>query len=307
MGKFEQDEISLRPGELLSAGQFRVDKPMTAGGFAIIYEGTRIADGAPVAIKTLRGNARKLDPVAYQRFEREAAVIEHLDHPNIVRTLGFGKTASGALYMVLERLDGYTLLDIMFHEPIDEEFVKEILGQTLRALVYAHEKSIIHRDIKPANLIVCRANEYHPYEEGTIKLLDFGFAKVLSDIEGDSNAPLTLVGQAVGTPGYLAPETLKKGEVTPAADVYALGVIAFELLTAQRAFAGEGVARAINQVEGRRTAIPDSVVVGELMPIVDRMMERKVKHRFADASEVLAALEGEQPTPQKRKWYRFGL
>ncbi|OIP43345.1 MAG: hypothetical protein AUK47_02925 [Deltaproteobacteria bacterium CG2_30_63_29] len=306
MAEFEPNDVFLRPGELLSTGTFRVDKPMTAGGFAIIYEGTRLADGAPVAIKTLRSNARMFDPVAYQRFEREAAVIEHLDHPNIVRTLGFGKTAAGALYMVLERLDGYTLLDIMFKEPLDEEFVREILGQTLNALVYAHDQHIIHRDIKPANLIICRANEYPPYEEGTLKLLDFGFAKVLREIEGDSNAPLTLVGQAVGTPGYMAPETLKMGEVTPAADLYSLGTIAYELLTAQRAFEGEGIKRAINQAEGRRTPVPERLSESKLMPIVDRMMERKVKNRFANAREVLAALEGSTPKI-KRKWYRFGF
>ena len=294
-------EAVLSIGEKIHNGAFQVENALTTGAFAVIYGGTRLADGLPVAIKTLNKNAEDLDPMAVKRFEQEAAVIAHLDHPNIVKLLAFGQTPSGAMYLVLERLNGDTLHQIIYQGRTEDRVVMRIMRQLLEAVEYAHRELIVHRDLKPANIIVTKP--WRRGEEAEVKILDFGFAKILGDMDWKAGVPLTLANQAVGTPGYVAPETLTTGEVTPAADLYAVGVVAFELLTGDRAFKGSGVELAIAQVEGRRLPVSVEISDNPLFPLIDKLMAPTPDGRFANATEALAALEAVSHPPRKRrKW-----
>ncbi|OIP44575.1 MAG: hypothetical protein AUK47_00725 [Deltaproteobacteria bacterium CG2_30_63_29] len=307
----------LKQGQIL-ANTIRVDSPVGAGGFALIYTGFRLDDQAAVIIKALRADAEDVDPVAVKRFIREAAVAAQLEHPNIVRTLSFGQTRDNVLYIVLERLNGQTLANAMFEEPVEPELVHELLRQMLSALSYAHSHGIVHRDIKPSNLFVCapgHRGSTGELEEDTVKLLDFGFVKVLKMQEkpGAQRSgfyePLTKVGQAVGTPGYMAPEVLRGQEATHLVDLYAVGVLAYELLTGKAAFDGVGLERAMNQMSSKPTPPPLELAKLPLFAIVWKLIEANPKKRYQSAADALADLAriDDVPAPEKkgRGWLGF--
>lgn len=299
----------LQKGQVL-AGKYQVSKPIAAGGYALVYSAERIDDGHNVVIKALREEAFNIDPSAVDRFIREAAVATHLDHPNIVKLLDFGQTRDKVLYIVMEHLHGAPLSDLMFHGPSTPALVENVLKQVLDALSYAHGRGVVHRDIKPSNIFLCRRDALKPGEvlgeKDLIQLLDLGFAKVLKSNDPTFSRPLTVAGQQVGTPGYMAPELLRNtGNVSPLIDLYAVGIIGYELLTGQPAFAGRGIQRALAQVNTVPEKPKDDVCNYPIYSVVKRLMARNPSRRYSSAADALRAIEGLSDDPRNRSWSPF--
>jgi len=290
-----QDE-PLEPGRVLG-GAFRIDEPFSRGTFGSVYKAVRLEDGLEVVAKALREDAGRADPSAVDRFIREAAVAAMLDHPNVVRTLNFGKTRDNVLYIILERLHGATLIEAMYDHRTPPDVTREVVRQMLAGLDYAHGLGIVHRDIKPSNVFVCNPEHRSAYgqlEGDMVKLLDFGFVKVLDPPNEILAKSLTLAGHVVGTPGYIAPELMAPDEkpiVTPAADLYSTGIIGYELLTGQKAFTGEGIQRALKQLKEEPQPPPDDLADEPLLRVLRKLFVRSLDGRYQSAREALEDLE----------------
>lgn len=279
-------------GEVVD-GRYRIGWVLDTGGYALVYEGERLEDGAEVVVKALRRRVVEIDPAAVERFRREAKLAAELRHPNIVAVLDYGQTASGILYTVMERLYGHALSQVMYTKPAPPEDVRCILVQVLEALGAAHDQGIVHRDIKPSNVFLCAPEDDWPEgEEYRVKVLDFGLSKGLWGNRSTFCDPLTEVGQQVGTPGYLAPEMLQlAGVVTPQSDLYAVGLLGYELLTAEPAFEGTGMTAARNQLMSEPKPPPPAVRHLPLFRVIRTLIARDPADRYLSAVEAIHDLE----------------
>jgi serine/threonine-protein kinase len=276
-----------------------VGRPFAEGGYAVVFAAERVSDGLPLVIKALKEDASQADPVAVQRFIREAEVASKLVHPNIVRTFSIGQTRDGVLYMVMERLEGKPLVKLMYKRPLGLAVTKSVLEQVLTGLESAHAQGVVHRDIKPSNVFVCERQRHDDPHIGVCKLLDFGFVKLLPHSEVTpshgferSEQPLTVVGQRVGTPGYMAPEMLLKGVVTVKTDLYSLGVMAYEMLSAKLAFSGTPLERARQQMLGEPEPLPETLRKLAISQFIERLMAKNPEQRPASARAALDELQG---------------
>ncbi len=202
-------------------GRYRIDEPIGEGGMAVVYRGYDLVLNRPVAIKVLRGQFAA-DASFLRRFEREAQAAARLSHPNIVSVYDVGRD-DGTRYIVMEYVPGKTLKQLILERaplPLDEAI--HIVRQVAAALDYAHQHGLVHRDIKPQNILVD--------ERGFVKVTDFGIAKGLADVS------LTEAGFGMGTVHYVSPEQARGEPATPASDVYALGLVLYEMLTGRLPF-----------------------------------------------------------------------
>jgi serine/threonine-protein kinase len=282
----------LRNGQVV-AGRYAVGNVLDRGGYAVVYEATSQADGAPVVVKALRAGVLEIDPAAVERFKRESKLASELHHPNIVEILDWGQTDDGVLYTVMERLYGYALNQVIYQKPAPAEEVRKILSQVLAALSVAHDLGVVHRDIKPSNIFLCEPEEdWGPEEEYRVKVLDFGLSKGVWGNRATFCTPLTADGQSVGTPGYLAPEMLHDlGITTPQVDLYAVGLLGYELLTAEPAFEGTGIAAAYNQLTQDPKPPPPQVRRLPLFRIIKQLIERDPVDRYLSAVDAISDLE----------------
>lgn len=275
---------------------YRVDRLIGEGGFGQVWRATR-TDGTLVAIKILHLELIRSND-ALTRFDRELTAIERLHHRHVVRAFDRGTLPDGRPYLVLEYIDGPSLRDVI-HErgSLAPAEMLAILGPLAEALATAHELGLVHRDVKASNVILGHdANGPRPV------LLDFGLVKLL-----DSEGPgLTSSRSMLGTPAAMAPEQMKGQAVTPRTDVYALGLLAFHMLTGAPAFGGTpGVVQSYLQVHGPRPRPSAKVDVDPAIdePIVKALAPDPAA-RFATARELLDALraviapEGAQPGDQ---------
>ncbi len=282
---------------LSSAAQFpvvdgyRIDRLIGEGGFGQVWRATRTSDGALVAIKILHLELVRSND-ALTRFDRELTAIERLDHRHVVRALDRGTLADGRPYLVLEYIDGPSLRDVI-HErgslpPTEMLAILEPLGE---ALATAHELDLVHRDVKASNVILG-----HDTKGPRPVLLDFGLVKLL-DAEGPG---LTSSRSMLGTPAAMAPEQMKGQPVTARTDVYALGLLAFHMLTGAPAFGGTpGVVQSYLQVHGPRPR-PSSKV--DIDPAIDEPILKALAPdpaaRYASPRELVEALRQIiQPAP----------
>jgi serine/threonine protein kinase/uncharacterized protein YecT (DUF1311 family) len=199
------------------------------GGMAAVYLARHRASGKLVAIKAIR--ARYVDdPDAIQRFAREARTVAELDHPNIVCTEAIEQIGDRAVAIIMEYIEGGTVRDrLREYGPFAAERAESVLRDVANALGYAHRRGIVHRDVKPENVFLDATR-------GRAVLSDFGIARKI-----DSDASLTLLGAALGTPQYMSPEQIDGGKVDGRSDIYSLGVLGWELLTGRRPWAGESL------------------------------------------------------------------
>ncbi len=203
-----------------------------------VYRARHLLMDRPVAIKVLHANLVEDEP-ARIRFLREARAAVRLQHQNAVAVSDFGETAGGYVYIVMELLEGRTLREILAREaPIETARAISIMLQASAAVGAAHEAGIIHRDLKPTNIIVTQ----RPDVPAIVKVLDFGVAKLAPDALDEDDRAITLRHGLIGTPRYMAPEQYNGHELTPAADVYSLGVILYEMLTGMAPFTGSSPA-----------------------------------------------------------------
>jgi len=224
--------------ELIGAnlGDYTIELQVARGGYAQVYRGVSKLDGRPVAIKVLHPELSG-SGMAVARFLREADVLARLDHPNIVKILAAGEITTRP-YIVMEWLPGHTLADELGCRgrfSLDE--LLGVLEEICSALTTAHAAGVIHRDIKPSNIVVVPEGEWF-----LSKLVDFGIARLVGEGHGGEGGRLglTATGTVIGTPTYMAPEQLLGQKVDEKSDIYALGIIGFELLVGRPPFTGDG-------------------------------------------------------------------
>ena len=207
-------------------GRFRIDGTLGRGGMAVVYLAHDTELGRPVAVKVLADHGME-DHSFRARFAREARIAAGLTHPNVVQVFDVGEEA-GRPFIVMEYVEGETLGDELRRERrLSPERVVDVARQCCAGLACAHAAGLVHRDIKPQNLLVTA--------DGAVKIADFGVAHALDQTR------LTLTGSIVGTARYLAPEQTMSTRVTGAADVYALGVVMYELLTGRPPHPGDSL------------------------------------------------------------------
>ena len=259
-------------------GRFVIEAHLGSGGMGDVYRALDPTLRRTVAIKTVRPDIDSPDGTLLDRLYREAQAVARLQHPNIV-TVFEAAEADGLVYIAMEYLKGESLAAANQRGDLSFENKFKIVSQILEALQYAHGEGIIHRDIKPANV--------HLLPSGSIKLLDFGLAHVA---RAES---LTATGLAMGTPFYASPEQLKGEDVDGRTDIYATGVLTYELLTGRRAFDGETLTAVMLKVltdppPPMGTAL--SAAFPELDRILARAMAKDRADRFSTADDMRNAL-----------------
>ena len=283
-------EAALRPGTLV--GPYRIDALIARGGMGIVYRATDTRLDRQVALKILASLGAP-DELRVERFFREARITASLDHPNIVSVYDVG-THDGQPFMVVELLEGETLRDLLDRGPVAEADVRRIGIDIARGLVAANSAGLVHRDLKPENVFLTRA--------GVTKILDFGVAKLAPDAVPRRTGASTLTGILVGTAGYLAPEQIRGYEADGRADLFTLGLILFEMLTGQRAFACENTVDTLHAIV--HDAPPDLLrnradVSASMETIVSRLLQKAPEDRFQTAAAVVSALE--QPASETER------
>lgn len=212
------------------AGRYLVEAQLGEGGMAVVYRARHTLVDRPVAVKIMNKQLAS-DTSLRERFRREAKNAAALAHPNIIEIYDYGETEDGAPFLVMELLDGAPLADYIGSEGMPAAEVASLGMQIAQGLARAHDFDVIHRDLKPDNVFVARG----PHGQPQIKLLDFGIARSMQD------SRLTNAGEVFGTPQYMAPERITSIDAGPAADLYALGVIYFEMLTGRLPFEAEEI------------------------------------------------------------------
>lgn len=261
--------------------RFRVHARIGAGGFGVVYRATQLSIDRPVAIKVL--GLRASSPVARHRFQREAQVLSRLASPHTVRLIDFGILDDGRFFYVMEYLEGETLEDLIARGPIPVDVALRIAEQICHALQEAHGQQIVHRDLKPANVWIQQVSG-----DRVVRLLDFGTARLL-----DSDA-VTRSEVLIGTPAYLAPEQCRSGEVDGRVDLYALGLVMFEMIAGHHPF-GDGVLAEMvyRHVHAERPKLTETAdgVPPMLSSLVLRLMARDPDARPPNAWAVRLELE----------------
>jgi serine/threonine protein kinase len=262
--------------------RYQLQDPIGRGGMATIYRGLDTKTERVVAIKVLR-EVYSTDPKFVTRFQREAKAASALQHPNIVQVFDYGQT-DGNYYIVMELVEGTDLRRYLRSRGVlDVDRAVIIAHDVALGLGAAHRRGIVHRDVKPQNVLVGRG--------GSIKLTDFGIASVYKDINAER---LTTTGMTLGTVQYYAPEQAQGEIVSPAADVYALGIVMYEMLTGHTPFDGDTpVAVAMQHIQDVPTPpsqFNPSIPLA-LEEIILRCLEKVPEMRFRDGSQLARALE----------------
>jgi serine/threonine protein kinase len=216
-------------------GHYRIEQRIGSGGFGTVYRATQLPLGNTVAIKIFKPIPGQDAKRSMDRFKAEGLSAFKVNHPNAVRVLDFGISMESVAYLVMEYLEGESLGDLLGGGAFDADTVAALLLPISDALAHAHEAGVIHRDVKPSNVVVCRDGD-----EETVKLIDFGIAKVLDESTPAELKNLTATGLLMGTPNYMAPERFVGHDYDGRSDVYSLGVIAYEMLAGTRPFPDVG-------------------------------------------------------------------
>jgi eukaryotic-like serine/threonine-protein kinase len=273
-------------------GKYRLDQRLGGGGMGTVYRAQHLLIDRPVAVKVLSQRFVG-DETAQHRFRREARAAGRVHHPNAVTVTDFG-ASDRYLYIVMELLEGQTLRDLLAREgPLDAARSVSIMLQTAAAVGAAHDGGLIHRDLKPANIFI----EQRANSPAVVKVLDFGLAKFAVEEQADDDyQTLTQVGTLIGTPRYMSPEQCSgTGKLTPASDVYSLGIILYEMLSGAVPFTAETpLAIALRHVSEAPQPLREIVpsVPEKLEAIVARALAKNPPHRFADANEFRRELQG---------------
>ena len=270
-------------GQVLD-GKYRLEQELGVGGMGKVYRATRVADETPVALKVLHERLVE-DEAARQRFRREAKAAGRLGHSNAVAVTDFGETSDGRVYLVMELLEGRTLREILAKEaPLETARAVSFMLQVSAAVAAAHAAGVIHRDLKPANIFVTQSAD----SPSVVKVLDFGIAKLAAEsLDDDDAGSLTQMGAVVGTPRYMSPEQCEGLQLTPASDVYSLGVILYEMLTGMVPFSGSSPAAIALKHSSEYPRPPREIsptIPPELEIVILHALEKDAANRPSDAA-----------------------
>jgi eukaryotic-like serine/threonine-protein kinase len=263
-----------------SVGRYRLDELLSRGGMGEVWRAFDTTLGRPVAVKLLR--AGLTDAADKKRFVREARSAAQLSHPNVVAIFDVGEWL-GASYLVMELLEGHTLAEeLADNGPLPIADVRDLGAQAAAGLMAAHAAGVVHRDVKPSNLVRTR--------EGTLKVVDFGIARVLDE----ASTRLTRTGTIVGTAAYIAPEQARGTDADARTDLYALGCVLYQLLAGRTPFVGGPTevmyAHLYTEPEPVTRLRPD--VPADLESLIFSLLAKDPANRPADAATVRAALAG---------------
>jgi serine/threonine-protein kinase len=250
------------------AGRYRLEGRIAAGGMGEVWRGTDDVLDRPVAVKLLRAEYAQ-HPQAVARFRAEARHASALSHPCIAQVFDYGE--AGAPYLVMELVDGPSLAQVLQAGPLDPGRVMDVVAQAAAGLQAAHRAGLVHRDIKPGNLVVSPG--------GQVKITDFGICHAAGA------APVTSTGTLLGTPAYLAPERVAGHTVTPASDLYSLGVVAWECLAGTPPFTGTPVEVAVAHRDRPLPPLP-SPVPADVTALVAELTAKDPRARPPGASVV---------------------
>ncbi len=287
-------------------GQYELGQKLGEGGMGAVYKATHVMLRRPTAVKLL-----PIDKVGEQtvaRFEREVQQTSRLEHPNSVFIYDYGRTPDGQFYYAMEYLDGVTLKELVEEGgAIPQARAVAILHQAANALAEAHAMGLVHRDVKPANIMLCERAQI----PDTVKVLDFGLVKSIDNPEASSE--ITQGNAVIGTPHYLAPEAIARpDDVGPPVDIYALGAVAFFLITGRRLFTGRTVIEVCSQHLHDTPESPSAVLGQTIEPTFEALILRCLAKEPDDRPQDGAALAEELAaltvsgwtTSDARAWWR---
>ena len=271
----------LETGDTLD--HYRIDATVARGGMSVLYRATDLDNGRQVAVKVPHPEM-EADPALFERFKREQEIGQLLDHPGVVKT--FNSEQRSRVYMVIEWVEGRLLRTILNEEKkLPAERAVKIVLAICDALDYMHKRGIVHRDLKPENVMVDAGDR--------IKLIDFGIA-----MKEDARR-LTFVNLSamLGTPDYISPEQVKGARGDQRSDIYALGIMLYEMLVGRVPFVGPNPLavmneRVLNEPTAPRELNPD--ISPEIEEILYRALERDPRHRYANAHEMAWDLEHQE-------------
>lgn len=257
---------------------YEIERPLGEGGMGVVYRAMDSTLDRPLAIKIIRQES--LDSLGKERFLREARACSRINHPNIVTVYAAGEE-DGCPYLAMELLKGQTFREIMDEGLVPWRRASRWLIDILDALDRLHQEGIVHRDLKPENIMVT--------SEGTIKLMDFGIASLAS------SATLTKEETILGTAFYMSPEQIAGAKAAPASDIFAMGVILYELVEGTRPFRGDHPL-AVMYAIGNESPLPLAKVADDLpeglKATIARALEKDPANRFTDAASFREALAG---------------
>jgi eukaryotic-like serine/threonine-protein kinase len=286
--------------------RYRIVSRIGVGGMGAVYRAEHTMMRRDLAIKVLLPELGGKDEFA-RRFEREAESASRLTHPNIITVTDFGRTPEGSLFLVMEFLAGQSLSDAIDAGPMPVERALPIMRQILRALEHAHAAGVVHRDLKPENIMLVERDG----QRDVVKILDFGIAKVTQPQSG--REALTQAGVIFGTPEYLSPEQALGEAVDARADIYAAGIILYEMLAGRRPFENEDKVKIISMHLSHappriRDVAPAVDVPLPLEQAIMQSLEKTREHRFATATAFLQALDdAEAPAEASGAYRRAGV
>ena len=276
--------------------RFKVEDKLGEGGFGAVYRGVQSGTGRNVAIKMLHPEMTR-DKNVLARFRREGEVLCSLRDAHTITTYDFDQTDDGTLFIAMELLSGKSLHDVFRKEaPVDWRRMFTLAAQMCSSLTEAHSMGIVHRDLKPENIYL----EERPGIPEFVKILDFGIAKVMrGDGSDDKKSPqLTATGQTLGTLEYMSPEQLMGKELDGTSDIYAVGVLCYEMITGQLPFPDAVGPAALISAQLRQVPPPPSEVVpqagipAQADAIIMKCLNKGKADRYPDCSALKMALEG---------------